>query len=673
MTGLLLGGLLAYVCAGLLGAAAPPGRPAEGLVSRLATLLGLAGAAAFCALAVRGLGGAPLDLRLALGPPPFGLRLWAPPLSALFVLLISGVGALTSVYAEAYVGHLPPEQRRGVRLWTPLFLAAMTLVALAGDVVAFLMAWEAMSLTSYALVLTDGERPEVVRAGTIYLLLTHAGTLCLLGAFLLLANATGSMDFAVWSQAARALPGALRSGSFVLLLLGFGSKAALVPLHVWLPRAHPVAPSHVSGLMSGVMLKVAVYGLVLFACTILGPGPLWWGLLVLGLGLLSALLGVLYALMEHDLKRLLAYHSVENLGIITMGLGVALLAQHAHLPLLALVALVAALYHTINHALFKTALFLDAGSLQAAGAGRNLDAMGGLLRRMPWTGLSLLAAAASISGLPPFNGFVSEWLTYQSLVQLAAAGGPALALCAFAGLLGLALTGGLAAACFVKVGGLALLGSARTAAAGRAEEVPAAMYGPVAVLAGLCLLLGLLPGLIVPTLSAVAGAVLRSGAAPAAAGGALLLALPWGGARIGPAAFALAALAVCAAVTAVLAAGRRLRPRAAVAVPWACGQVLTPAGQYSATGYAKPFRQVFSLIYRPVRSVVVESVVHPFFRTQVRYEGGIVPVFDRYVYAPGLAGLLGLARRVRRLQSGSLRLYLGCILCTLILLLAFVR
>lgn len=666
MTWLLLAGLGAYALSALTGASARSGRSA--------TLLALLGAVLFAALAIWSLTGARWDVRVAIGPPPFALVLWLPPLSALFVLLISGVGALALVYGGAYVAHLAEPKRRAVLVLTPLFLASMTGVVLAADLAAFLIAWEAMSLTSYALVMTDGERPEVVRAGYIYLVMTHIGAVCLLAGFLLLTRATGSMDFAVWAAAAPTLGAGVRSAVFLLVLLGFGSKAALVPMHVWLPRAHPVAPSHVSGLMSGVMLKVAIYGLILVAFVILGQGPLWWGLALLGLGVLSAILGVLYALMEHDLKRLLAYHSVENIGIITIGLGVALLARHAGLPLLALLGLLAALYHTVNHALFKTALFLGAGAIQHAGAGRNLDAMGGLLRRMPWTAVAILVAAAAISGLPPFNGFVSEWLTYQSLVRLAAHGDALLALCAFGGVLALALTGGLAAACFAKVGGVGLLGRPRTAGAAQATEAPSAMWLPTVILSGLCLVAGLLPGLLAGPLARVAGTVLHAGRAAAGVEpSALLVALPWGGAHIGPWAFALAALAVAAVVSAALAMGWRARPAMEVRAPWACGGALGLSSQYSATGYAKPFRQVFHWIYRPVRSVRVESAGHPYFRTAVAYEGEITPVFDRYVYGPVLGVLLMLARHGRRLQSGSLRLYLGYILVTLILLLAFVR
>ena len=663
MTVLIVIGFCASVLAAVLGV---------WRASRLwCTVLSVSAGLAWIVAAVAALGGATLQITFPLGPHPLGVHLDLTPLSAVFVLLIAGTGILASVYGFAYIAHLPGPKQRLVLACLPLFLLAMVLVALAANAIAFLIAWEGMSLASYALVMTDGERPEVVRAGYIYLVMTHIGAICLLAAFLLLANATGSMDFAVWRDAAGHMPAALRSLVFLLLLLGFGSKAALVPLHVWLPRAHPVAPSHVSGLMSGVMLKVAIYGFIRIGFGVLGSGPSWWGMTVLGLGIASAVLGVLSALMEHDLKRLLAYHSVENVGIIAMGLGVALLAQSLHLPLLAAIALVAALLHTVNHALFKTALFFDAGAMQSAGAGRHLDRMGGLLKRMPWTGISLLIAAAAISGLPPLNGVVSEWLVYQSLIHLASAGRPVWALWGFAGILGLALTGGLAAACFIKVCGLTLLGRPRTPRAAAAREVPAAMYVPGLVLAGLCLAVGLAPGLVVMPLTAVAAGVLHLGALPT--GAALTVALPWGAARMGPAPFGAMALGGALVVAVAVAAGRRWRPAPARSEPWACGGVLDLQSQYTATSYAHPFRIVFGVPYQPAVSAHVNPGAPSALGTTVGYAGEVTPLFERFVYGPVLRAVLVVARFGRGLQSGSLRRYLGYMLITLILVLAFVR
>ena len=685
MTALLLGAIGAFLLAAVGGiwtvardqsAAEAPARP--GALQKPAALwpcaFTLLGCAAFSALAVLSLTGLRLSERFDLGPGPLPLAVGLPPLSAVFLLLVSTVGILGSLYGSAYTASLIPAKRRLASVFLPLFLLSMALVPLAADLAAFLVAWEAMSLCSYALVMTDAERPEVVRAGYIYLLMTHAGTLCLLGAFLLLASASGSTSFQAWALAAPHLAPGLRNAVFLLALAGFGSKAALVPFHVWLPRAHPVAPSHVSGLMSGVMLKLAVYGLILMGAVVLGPGPLWWGLAILGLGVASTLLGVLYALTEHDLKRLLAFHSVENMGIIAIGIGVALIARDARLPAVATVALAAALYHSINHALFKTALFFDAGAIQHAGAGRNLDAMGGLLRLMPWTGASLCIAAASISGLPPFNGFVSEWLTFQALFRLGARGGPALALVAFAAVLALALTGGLAAACFVKAAGTALLGRPRTRAAAAAHEPPAAMWGTALALAGLCIVIGLLPGAVGAPLGRLAADLVSGGSgAGSAASRAVLLALPWGGPRLSPAAFAAAAAAVGLAVWAASVLSRRTRPAPEVRPPWACGGTLGMDSQYTAGALSDPFRQVFGTLYRPVRTLRVEAGAHPLFPQSVEYESGITHVIDRYLYGPAMSGALAAARVGRRLQSGSLRQYLGYMLLTLILLLALIR
>lgn len=657
---------------GAFGAAAGCGILGWRRVSAAACLLG---AVAVGGVGITGLAGHRMGAVVPLGLPPFSLVWHLDSLAGFFLVLLSVVGGAAAVYGGTYLAHAARDRVRWVSTLLPLFLASMALVLLAAGAVAFLLAWECMSLTSYALVMTDGERRETVDAGFIYLVMTHAGGLALLAAFFLLAHATGSLQFAAWAAAAPHLSGPLRAGVFLLLLAAFGGKAALVPLHVWLPRAHPVAPSHISGLMSGVMLKVAVYGLILFAFRLLGPGPWWWGGALLGAGLASALLGVLYAAVERDLKRLLAYSSVENVGIVAMALGTALLARSQGLAAVAVVALVAALFHTASHALFKTALFFESGSLQHAGAGRNLDAMGGILGRMPWTGMGLLLGAGAIAGLPPFSGFVGEWLTYQSLLQLARLGGRGVAVLSFAGVLGLALAGGLAAATFVKAAGGVLLGRPRSAAVVR--EVPAGMILPPMVLVGVCLVLGLAPAALTAPLASVAARVLGNRAGLGTLLGpqsALALALPWTtAARLVPVLFTAVGAAGAMAAAAAVWLSREHRPQPAVREAWGCGAAPDAGTPYTVTAYAKPFRLVFGTLYRPVRSLDVQDGGHPFFRTRIAYRGDITLVLDRFLYRPLVRALLALAGAARRLQSGSLRLYLGYMLAALVLLLALAR
>jgi len=345
----------------------------------------------------------------------FAIRL--DPLAAFFVLTISLVGLACAIYALGYVTEFYGRASIGAlgSLFNG-FLLAMTLVVLADNGFFFLIVWEIMSLLSYFLVVTEHEKAEVRYAGFFYLVMTHVGTAFIILTFLLLFRETGSFSFDVFRHPEAPLPPGLRTVAFVAALIGFGTKAGIVPLHVWLPYAHPAAPSHISALLSGVMIKTAIYALVRVYFDLLGGEfPWWWGFLVLGIGAVSALLGVMYALMEHDLKSLLAYHSVENIGIILLGIGAGMVFQTYGLKEFAALGLLAGLYHTINHALFKALLFLGAGSLLYATHTRDMEEHGGLLRRMPWTGLFFLIGAVSISALPPSNGFVSEWLVFQSL------------------------------------------------------------------------------------------------------------------------------------------------------------------------------------------------------------------------------------------------------------------
>src|SRR5262249_18169093 len=365
--------------------------------------------------------------------------------------------------------------RRG-RFAYAVFVTSMCVVPVAANTMTFLIAWELMSLASYFLVLHDRQSKGSVNAAWIYAVMTHAGLACLLAGMLLLGADVGSPRFAEWRAAAPALPPTTRDAAFLRLALGFAGKAGVVPLHVWLPLAHPAAPSHVSALMSGVMIKLGVYGLLRVSLDWLGIGPSWWGAALLIAGAASSLIGVLYALVEHDLKRLLAFHSIENIGIILLGIGSAAPYPGAGLypppapRVIAALGLIAALYHTVNHAMFKALLFLGAGAVVHATGTRNMEAMGGLIKRMPWTAVCFLVGSAAIAALPPLNGFVSEWLTFLALFQNMRLEAIGQNLAFTLGIASLALTGGLAMACFVKAFGITFLALPGSDAAAPAHE-----------------------------------------------------------------------------------------------------------------------------------------------------------------------------------------------------------
>ncbi len=591
-------------------------------------------------------------------------------LAGLFLVILGAVGAATSVFGIGYGAHGATGTDRTAAAY-PVFLASLVLVFGADDAFAFLFAWEIMALSSALLIVGSRPTPDVARAGYLYLALTHLATAALIVAFAILTSAAGSTGFHSFGPAAASLPPLTRDVIFVLLLLGFGTKAGAIPLHVWLPRAHPVAPSHVSALMSGVMIKAGIYGIVRFGLQILGPGPEWWGLLVLGIGVASAVLGVLYALMEHDLKRLLAFHSIENIGIILIGVGVAILAAGDGVTALAGIALTAALFHTLNHALFKSVLFLAAGSIQSAAGSRDLNVLGGLARTMPVTALAFGIGAAAISGLPPLNGFASEWLTFQGLIGAGGAG--ALSLVARSAVLlavaGLGLTAALAVACFVKATGMSFLALPRSAGAAGARETGRTMGAAMVSLAIACIAVGIAAGPVSAAIGGVAIGLVGQGSAGVPALG--LGALPVVGLDAVYAAAPLALLlSGVASVTWLVGMRRRTARRTAT---WTCGNVPEAAFEYTATSYSKLIRLYFGPVLRPAREVSVE--LHPgtpFPRT-VRYRGEVSHVLDERLYRPLYRAAVAAAVFVRRLQSGSLQLYLAYSVAALIVLLLVAR
>lgn len=662
--------LAGYGLGAVLATLSPGGRVARGLVA-LGVVVG-GGAGLALALVVL-LTGATFALEApAVLSGADGLLFRLDTLGAFFLGLVGLVaipcGIYGAAYSEAYEGRY---SLRLLGAMLNLFLLTMSLVPCAGNVLTFLLMWEGMSLTSYFLVLTEADEPDTVLAGGWYLAMTHAGLALVLAAFLLLASGAASTAFGDLHAAARALSPAARNAVFLLALLGFGSKAGIMPLHVWLPRAHPAAPSHVSALMSGVMIKLGVYGLLRVGLDLLGGGPAWWGALLIGLGALSAVIGVLYALMENDLKRLLAYSSVENIGLVFIGLGAGFLFLSLGVTGAALLALAAALYHALNHAAFKGLLFLGAGSVLHATHTRDMNRLGGLIRGLPWTAACFLTGSLAIAGLPPLNGFVSEWLLFQSLLPGIGSTVPLVAPLMTLAVGVLALTGGLAAAGFVKAFGITFLAIPRSPAAEHAQEAPLSMRVGMGILAAMCAGLGLAAVLILPALAAVLAASARVAPPALPLGSGLSLLMPGGFARISPILVAVGlALTVGSAWLGVRVFGNRRPLR--ISETWGCGRVVqTPRMEYTSTAFAEPLRRVFAELYRPTQDLSIDF--HPeskYFVQSLEYRSEIVPWFERYLYAPLVSRVRRWGIQARAIQSGSAHAYLAYLVIALVGLLA---
>lgn len=598
-------------------------------------------------------------------------------LSSFFGLIVSLLGFALSLYSLGYARGFFGRKNVGVLgAFFNLLLLATTLVFTSDNAFFFLIVWEIMALSAYCLVSFEHEKPETRNAAVLYFVMSHIGTGCLILGFLLLFQASGDYSFAGF-HALSGDPHWLDSGSrdaaFLLFLVGFGVKAGIVPLHTWLPAAHPVAPSNVSAFMSGVIIKTGIYGMARVFFDFLGTPPMWWGVTVLTIGIVSAVLGVLYALMQHDLKRLLAYHSIENIGIILMGFGASLMFQHTNHPTLATLALIAGLYHTINHAVFKGLLFLGAGAVLHATHTRDMEHMGGLAKRMPQTALYFLIGAVAISALPPLNGFVSEWLTYQSLLQGYGTTDSLLRLMFPIGGALLALTGALAAACFVKAFGITFLAQPRSEAAAKAHEASPTMLLGQIVLVAACVFLGLFPTLFLKVLDPLTQQLLGqqiSSQLSLANGLALSGVNPVGGSvsTLGIAVLGIVLLMIPFALRLVFAQKAKTR----IGPTWDCGlRGLTPRMEYTATGFSKPIRMIFKALFRPRREVQREYDFSPYFATSIRFTAHVEEVFETRIYRPLHRQVLRLSRRMRALQAGSLQAYLIYIFITLLLLLLF--
>jgi hydrogenase-4 component B len=598
------------------------------------------------------------------------------PLSAWFLIVLGTIAVPVAVYSAGYFAHAVAPSRTGVvGAAFNILLGAVEVVFVADGVIAFLFAWELMTLVTAVLVATEHQHRATRRAAYVYLVMSHVGSGCLIAGFLGLASIAGSLSFSTLLSG-HVTPGPVRDGLFVLFFLGFGVKAGLVPLHVWLPDAHPAAPSSISALMSAVLITAGIYGLFRVCGFGLGIPDVNWGLAFMAVGTLSAILGVLYALTQTDVKRLLAYSTIENVGIIVLGLGAAMVALAYGYSELATVAVAASLYHVLNHAVFKGLLFLGAGGVVMTTGTRQIEKFGGLLRRMPWTGLFFLVGAMAISGLPLLNGFASEWLTFQALL-LGFAATPDLVRLNFPlGGAMLALTTALAAACFVRAFGISFLALPRSRAAEEAHESPAVMLVPQAFLAALCVGLGLFPGVVLAAL----GGVMRSlpGLQPRAdtVQGALevlsMASIPPNVSTLDPFDRLVPVLLGVVLLAGVAVAGflATWRGREVRRVPtWGCGGVLDARTEYTATVFSKPLVMIFRAVYRPTREVEALADVSPYFPQEVRYRSEIEPTFERYAYGPLLRAILRVANGMKVVQAGSLHAYLAYVLVLGVLLL----
>jgi len=635
----------------------------------LTTVVGAGGAVLWCVLALvptlRVLGGGPQEsVRLPWDAPHGAFCVGLDALSAFFLLPVLGLSVLAAVYGGDYLLAYRGKKSLGSSwFFFNMFVAGMVMVVIARTALLFLMAWEVMSLSAYFLVTFEHEQKEARRAGWIYLVATHLGVVLLFATFLLLGRQAGSLEFDAFQK--MPAPGAGWSGLiFVLALIGFGAKAGFVPFHVWLPEAHPAAPSHVSALMSGVMIKMGLYG-ILRVLTFLGPPAPWWGLTLAVVGLLTAIVGISLALSQRDIKRMLAYSSIENMGLIGLALGVGLWGWASRIPAVAVLGMTAGVLHIWNHALMKGLMFFAAGSVLHGTGTKDMEKLGGLMKRMPWTGGGMMLGAVAIAALPPLNGFVSKWLMYLSLTKsgFAAQGGRGLTPLLAIGLL--ALIGGLAAIAYVRLTGIVLLGSPRTEAAQHAHESSPWMLGPMALLVFLCLTVAVLPQRVAGLTSAVLNQVLGK-----EAGDPSLV--------LEPSDAPLHTLGIVNAWTLVafwaVGVGLSILLQKAARVDsstWGCGFIKpTVRIQYTGRSFAEMTAE--HLLPRFLRPQTDRQVPRGLFPSQSDFGSASPDPFTEKVYEPFFSRWAERFSRLRILQQGQVQIYLVYIMFMVVLALAWV-
>jgi hydrogenase-4 component B len=610
--------------------------------------------------------------------PFFNLEIFVDGISAFFLLIIGIVSFAVSLYSIGYSKEYQVEKRTSaLGFLFNTFILSMVLVVTSNNAFFFLLFWEMMSLTSFFLVIYDHSKEENLKSGMTYLVMTHFGTAFIFASFLLGYIQTGSFSFDSFRNYSASFPLLIKNLVFVFAFIGFGTKAGMVPLHIWLPKAHPSAPSNVSALMSAVMIKIGIYGMIrtIFDFSGFGMSPdfAWWGMLLVAAGSASALIGVLYAVVEHDIKRALAFHSIENIGIILIGLGLSVVFASFHLTALSVLALVASMYHTINHAVFKGLLFMGAGAVVSATKTKNVEDLGGLIKQMPWTALLFLIGAISIAGLPPFNGFISEWLTMQSLLSSYQIPSTILQISIAFASLPFALTIGIAAATFVKLFGMTFLSKARSKHAINIKEVPRSMILGMSILAAICVLLGVIPFLGISLISTAfhlssqpsspfdAISVQNSSAMSFAS-----LSMP------------VVIIIISSVAIAIFGFIRVLsgHTRKTTYGTWDCGfGNLDSRMEYTATSLSQPIRAVFKVFFKPHNQTEKESFgeKNPYMLKTIKIETVTKNIFEDMLYLPIVSSFVFFFDKIRRLQTGKINAYLLYMMITIVLLLLFVR
>jgi len=615
--------------------------------------------------------GEPRHLRIGWLLPLVGVSFDLDPLGGVFIAATGAVSIAVGIYAIGYAKR--EHWARFPMVTLPLFVSAMLLVPAAGSVTTFLLAWELMAATSLSLVLTEHRRDAVRSAGAFYAIMTQLGFAAILIALVVLAAAGGETFAAIAGHAAGLTPGT-RTTVFLLTLMGFGSKAGLLPLHAWLPRAHPEAPSPVSALMSAAMVNMGIYGIIRIDLQLLGPGPHWWGLTLMIFGAVSAVFGVLQASVATDLKQLLAYSTTENMGLVTLALGTAALLSSSGAATVATIAMTAALLHLLSHAAFKTLAFLGAGSVLSATGLRDLDKLGGLARRMPATTVLFGIGALGASGLPLGAGFASEWLLFQSLIHSPHGTNTMLALAMPLSVGAVALTSGLGILAMVKAFGVGFLARPRSAAAEAAREAPPSMLAGMTLAAAACMVFAVAPVLLGPTLERVLAVLPTLGGSAEGLRLGTILRLPGFAGSISPGVLA-AALVIAVLISLGIACwGARHRPPAMVTPLWACGaDGLSPRMQYTATSFAEPLQRVFDDILRPDTDVEVTHFAESqYLIEKVTYRARLDDPVEQRFYVPVVHAVATWAQWVRRAHNGSIHLYLsyGALWMLIVLLVA---